>query len=233
MLVYVPQSLLPVFGSRLTRITATKEDAKVLLLHINADFSSQSDEYQSIIKLPSISGRLVIIVDRNQDRNLIPADLEFSACYSVGNKKKLDELVGQFETNQPPAPSEPKAPNRMQILKEERRQMEEKTMHDQNELKRKEYELHLEKCKLEKDRKEGEAWLEQEKLRLAASAVDGIGLEFRNQCVICLDAAISVIYVPCRHACTCYQCCVALLQQRACCPMCRAPIERVEPIFIA
>jgi len=46
-----------------------------------------------------------------------------------------------------------------------------------------------------------------------------------HRCVICLDATVSVMLMPCRHAVLCDECAETMLSStRACCPICRNPV---------
>lgn len=42
-----------------------------------------------------------------------------------------------------------------------------------------------------------------------------------SECVICLDLAVQMLFIPCGHLCCCFNCQISLIE----CPMCRAPIE--------
>lgn len=42
-----------------------------------------------------------------------------------------------------------------------------------------------------------------------------------SECVVCLDLAVQMLFIPCGHMCCCFTCQISLIE----CPMCRAPIE--------
>lgn len=46
-----------------------------------------------------------------------------------------------------------------------------------------------------------------------------------HRCAICLDAQVSVMLMPCRHAVLCDACAESMLSQRQPCPICRTPVE--------
>ena len=46
-------------------------------------------------------------------------------------------------------------------------------------------------------------------------------------CLICMDARIEVVFLPCGHAYVCMQCGGTL----AACPMCRSPVERAIRLY--
>ena len=51
-------------------------------------------------------------------------------------------------------------------------------------------------------------------------------------CVVCMDAPPRCVVLPCMHMCTCEACTQQLVEQGAqSCPVCRAPIERIERVF--
>ena len=52
-------------------------------------------------------------------------------------------------------------------------------------------------------------------------------------CIICLSEQREVILMDCGHVCVCAGCAMEIMQTRAQCPICRAPIDRVAPAYIA
>jgi hypothetical protein len=51
-------------------------------------------------------------------------------------------------------------------------------------------------------------------------------------CVVCMDAPKTCAVLPCMHMCMCVACTQQLLEQGAqSCPVCRAPMERIERVF--
>lgn len=67
---------------------------------------------------------------------------------------------------------------------------------------------------------------------VAARRGDGVA---GSQCRICLEERANVVIVPCGHACLCHGCALSASQRRTmnACPMCRAPIREVIPLFVA
>ena len=53
----------------------------------------------------------------------------------------------------------------------------------------------------------------------------------KKLCVVCMDAANSHALLPCGHKCICADCSTRL--RDGLCPVCRAPFERVAPIYDA
>lgn len=51
----------------------------------------------------------------------------------------------------------------------------------------------------------------------------------RSACVVCLEASIKAVIMPCMHACVCDGCLGRLRR----CPVCRAGINRAEKVFFA
>ena len=50
-----------------------------------------------------------------------------------------------------------------------------------------------------------------------------------NDCCVCLDMKVSVVFSPCGHYCCCEECSTQLISQqstRRTCPLCRGPIDR-------
>lgn len=50
-----------------------------------------------------------------------------------------------------------------------------------------------------------------------------------NQCIVCMDAPMQVILIPCHHICVCQACSTHLNSK---CPVCRMDIQKVETVFI-
>jgi chromosome segregation ATPase len=55
--------------------------------------------------------------------------------------------------------------------------------------------------------------------------------ELRLECVICLDRAPSVVYLPCGHLSTCQRCDAGLREQH--CPKCRQKIQSRHQVYVA
>lgn len=51
-----------------------------------------------------------------------------------------------------------------------------------------------------------------------------------SACVVCLSRERSSVFLECGHVCTCAQCYQALIEPKKC-PICRATIERVVPLY--
>ncbi len=50
-----------------------------------------------------------------------------------------------------------------------------------------------------------------------------------NDCCVCLDEKVSVVFSPCGHYCCCEGCSIQLISQQSSkteCPLCRTPIDR-------
>lgn len=45
-----------------------------------------------------------------------------------------------------------------------------------------------------------------------------------EECVICMDNATSIVFLPCSHACTCNDCSNMILKAKMDCPLCRSLI---------
>jgi hypothetical protein len=53
-------------------------------------------------------------------------------------------------------------------------------------------------------------------------------LDNSSECVVCLDERKSVLFLPCKHICTCGQCAQALrVSKQACCPLCRTVVTDI------
>jgi hypothetical protein len=54
-----------------------------------------------------------------------------------------------------------------------------------------------------------------------------------TQCVVCMDAAKDRAMRPCMHVCVCEACASLLMLERTPrCPVCRAPIQHIERVFL-
>ena len=53
-----------------------------------------------------------------------------------------------------------------------------------------------------------------------------------KRCVICFES-LEVLFLPCKHICTCMKCASLLTQGDRNCPMCRGRIESIMKVFIA
>jgi hypothetical protein len=53
---------------------------------------------------------------------------------------------------------------------------------------------------------------------------------FSEDCVICLDAASTRLFYPCRHACVCAACDEKILKAKMACPLCREKITARGPL---
>ena len=62
-----------------------------------------------------------------------------------------------------------------------------------------------------------------------AAAADHSGKE----CVVCMDAARTHLFVPCGHQCVCAACAETLRRGKRPCPMCRGPIRDVIKVHKA
>lgn len=63
-------------------------------------------------------------------------------------------------------------------------------------------------------------------LKFDAELIKNIKIYKTDNCVICLDAASTCIFIPCGHQCTCSECCEHVGET---CPLCRKNIDkRVE-----
>ena len=53
-----------------------------------------------------------------------------------------------------------------------------------------------------------------------------------GECMVCMDAAVSHVMIPCGHLCVCEQC-VAILRVNPCqtCPHCRSSMQKVYIIW--
>ena len=55
--------------------------------------------------------------------------------------------------------------------------------------------------------------------------------ENANVCVICQDCASSIVFCPCNHLVTCYNCWESILEDNLDCPVCRTHIDKTFYIF--
>jgi hypothetical protein len=64
----------------------------------------------------------------------------------------------------------------------------------------------------------------------------------RAQCVVCLSAQKTSLFLPCKHLCACSDCAARILKAAAAgaagsggakpaCPLCRAPVEQVLDVY--
>lgn len=61
-------------------------------------------------------------------------------------------------------------------------------------------------------------------LRGVFGVIDGDEIQAEHQCVICLDADVSIMLMPCRHAVLCDECAGLVLAGAGQCPICRTQI---------
>ena len=71
--------------------------------------------------------------------------------------------------------------------------------------------------------------------RRVAPAVDPTIAAMANlaACIVCLDAARSVVFFPCAHACFCESCAASHRATSAHCPICRTAITGFVPVRLA
>lgn len=48
-----------------------------------------------------------------------------------------------------------------------------------------------------------------------------------SMCVVCMDAPLEMVLIPCRHMCVCEDCSKQLIS----CPMCRQTVEDALKVF--
>lgn len=51
-------------------------------------------------------------------------------------------------------------------------------------------------------------------------------------CVVCQDASVQFISLPCKHVCLCYSCVKALVDIDNRCPLCRGAVTKFERVYI-
>eukprot|EP00111_Clytia_hemisphaerica_P016180 TCONS_00047889-protein len=59
-----------------------------------------------------------------------------------------------------------------------------------------------------------------------------LGDDIPNECVLCNDARINCVLVPCGHMWLCYQCGMTVLKADNGCPACRKPIMKVMRVYL-
>lgn len=99
--VYLIKSLIPIFcalGHEISDLVSEPGEAEVICYFIFERFSEHDGEYLAIKRLLSPDVHLVIIVENDQDRNLIPLDLVYDYCYNIRNKK-FDELIEKLNAD--------------------------------------------------------------------------------------------------------------------------------------
>ena len=255
MKIYVPATLLELFTDQLTTIVGEPNEADVVLLFIEENFDSTSEEYLRVKE----SSHLVLITKSNIHRRFIPDDLEYDLCCNVRSKKNYTELIVDLnaaEWKHAPSKAVKKKTEKVNSIKLASEKLKEEKAELQREKEAEEERLRQEKSRLEQERREQEQQLwnermrleterraeeerlrlerlqlaqekesvEEERLRLAESSS-----EKKSQCVVCLDAVITVSFKPCGHACTCHVCATGCKK----CPMCRQWITGGDRIYIA
>ena len=63
--------------------------------------------------------------------------------------------------------------------------------------------------------------------RSVSSSASDSALAISQECVVCFDAAVAVVFVPCGHLATCLKC-GPLLQL---CPLCRTVVQMAQKVF--
>lgn len=86
------------------------------------------------------------------------------------------------------------------------------------------YTWHKEK---KKEREMMEEFEEQRRRRTTDGEVEAVQV---GACVVCLTHQRSCVFLECGHVCACWQCYRALPAPKKC-PMCRATIDRVVPLY--
>jgi len=51
-------------------------------------------------------------------------------------------------------------------------------------------------------------------------------------CVVCLEVIKNVVFLPCKHLCTCSKCALTILKSSNACPICRTKIQSHLEVFI-
>jgi hypothetical protein len=68
---------------------------------------------------------------------------------------------------------------------------------------------------------------------LAAARATQQAAADQSMCCVCLSQPKNVAFLPCRHACTCIECCKTICDAgNATCPVCRAPISGFMEVFL-
>lgn len=75
--------------------------------------------------------------------------------------------------------------------------------------------------------KETRAVLAKMRSDVKTSAEKAAELELQNKCVVCMEAARSICFTPCRHFCTCKECADKVTK----CPLCRADIASYSRLY--
>lgn len=52
-----------------------------------------------------------------------------------------------------------------------------------------------------------------------------------GQCIICWDAGVNAVGVPCGHLCCCFTCLASHHKKKRHCPVCRAPMREVIRVY--
>jgi hypothetical protein len=53
------------------------------------------------------------------------------------------------------------------------------------------------------------------------------------ECIICYDAVINTVILPCGHLCICWECSNTLTEKKSNCPLCRQPIDKIIKTYKA
>ncbi|KAK5864275.1 hypothetical protein PBY51_001229 [Eleginops maclovinus] len=87
------------------------------------------------------------------------------------------------------------------------------------------------RCRLHRERRRQRS-LMQDFLLLQKGSIQQVQLQEAapDSCSVCFSRQRSLVFLHCGHVCCCSPC-YALLQQPPQCPICRAPIQRVVPLY--
>lgn len=88
----------------------------------------------------------------------------------------------------------------------------------------------LEKARLERLQRRGRRNNDMTHNAEATAGSPSSNQELGNNCVICLTEERDIILLNCGHICVCSDCAQALPLPRKC-PICRAPVERMLPVY--
>nr|QBK87433.1 MAG: ubiquitin-protein ligase [Marseillevirus LCMAC201] len=160
---------------------------------------------------------IIVLVQKNRDRQLIPVSIEaseqFQGWYNCCSESKIALLFEKLKADS------------WRLSKSSGKTIAKITVQKKMSL--------SQISKMEKQQQEALRLAEQERLAVIAEkerlAVIIAEKEKVGLCVICMDKNNNTTCIPCGHNCCCYECAVNFVTDR--CPICRTIIERVIKIY--
>lgn len=72
----------------------------------------------------------------------------------------------------------------------------------------------------------------EETIRSGGSRTSPVRRDTTARCVVCQEATVSIISIPCKHVCLCYACVKILVDFDSRCPLCRGVVTQFEKVYI-